>query len=373
MNRRLIFAAARGTVVVLAAVAVVCVPTAKADSGGRKEQKSLRVFFIGNSLTDGIRLEKGFRSLAESRGHVFNGTMKRNEFSRLLAGAPLWWHWYEKGQNGEPYSTVYHPLLTKNRWDVLCLQPYTGPLYGMHYRRKPPREQGDVQMCSNFIDLAVKDGISPDLQVCIYSHWPHIDGYGKKDTTEQQRKEALARFDFSSAWDAPYTEGGPDAGEPTYRSTEQTGSRRTRTYFEQLADILNKKYEGVLNKPVLLIPVGDVMYELNKRLHANPQPGADGVVYSDIKQFYGDKTHLRPGVGRYLMAMTLYATLYKESPVGLPVVPYNDIKIYYGLFCPDFQMITPNVQRLIQQTVWDVVSSHPYAGVAQASDNNSRN
>jgi len=119
MNKRLIFAAARGTVIVLAAATIVCVPTAKADSGGRKEQKSLRVFFIGNSLTDGIRLVKGFRSLAESRGHLFNDIMKRNEFSRLLAGAPLWWHWYEKGQNGEPYSTGALTLRRTDRFQII--------------------------------------------------------------------------------------------------------------------------------------------------------------------------------------------------------------------------------------------------------------
>ena len=91
------------------------------------------------------------------------------------------------------------------------------------------------------------------------------------------------------------------------------------------------------------------------------------VMYSDIKQFYGDRTHLRPGVGRYIMAMTFYATLYKESPVGLPMEPYNDRGTYYPLFHPDFQEITPNMQTLIQRTTWDVVQSHPYSGVEKAN------
>jgi hypothetical protein len=242
----------------------------------------------------------------------------------------------------------------------------------MHYNRRPPREQGDVAMCLNFIDLPVKQGISPDLQVYLYSHWPRLDGYEKKTKNgpvpETYRAKALAAFDFKKLWDAPYNERGPDPDGPKHRSVEETGRRRCRAYFETLLTVLNERHAGVLKEPICLIPAGDVMYELNERLRANPQNDADGVAYSDIKQFYGDRTHLRPGVGRYLMAMIFYATLCKESPVGLPIEPYNDLSTYYPLFHPDFQAITPRVQELIQRTTWDVVRSHPHSGVADTTD-----
>ncbi len=159
-----------------------------------------------------------------------------------------------------------------------------------------------------------------------------------------------------------------DPDGPKYRPVEETGLRRCRAYFEELRTILNEEYAGVLKQPICLVPVGDVLYELNERLHANPQKGTDGIVYSDIKQFYGDRTHLRPGVGRYIMAMTFYATLYEESPIGLPIEPYNDLNTYYPPFHPDFQAITPNVQELIQHTAWDVVRAHPNSGVPKATD-----
>ena len=30
--------------------------------------------------------------------------------------------------------------------------------------------------------------------------------------------------------------------------------------------------------------------------------------------------------------------------------------------------MTPNMQKLIQETVWDMVSKHPYAGIAEREE-----
>ena len=362
---------------VFAVVFLLAVAPAWADDAKDPEAKGKKrdVFIVGNSLIEGVKTTKGLRSLTEGRGHNLSGQKKSGEYRQIVAGAPLWWHWHEGPKESDlTYRDQFEPLLKTQRWDVLCLQPHGGPLYGMGVKYTPrPREQGDVGMASNFIDLLIKDGVSPDVQVYLYSHWPKMPGYekrkwgDKKLIPQAERDKALAAFDFNSLWDAPYTEAGPCVNGPELRSVEQTGLRRCRAYFEQLMDILNENYKGKLKKPVLLIPVGDVLYELNERLGKNPQKGDGDVVYSNIRQFYGDSTHLAPGVGRYIMAMTFYAALYRESPVGLPIGAYNDLKTYFSLFHPDFQKITPNMQKLIQETVWDVVSKHPRAGIATAT------
>lgn len=299
----------------------------------------LRVYLVGNSLTDGVRSDKGLQSIvANETTNTFNKNFTQHQlskYSQIQAGAPLWWHWYENN-----YYDSFAPELTTNEWDVISLQPYTGPLY----TNRNGREEGDVTMCSNFIDLAVNQGLSSNLQVYIYSTWPSVPGYTAAPDYEN--------FDFETNWPSAYG----------VSSIWSDGHRR-RPYYEALVREVQAQWDGVLEKEVLMIPTGDVLFELNRRLRANPQAGEGTNVYSDIEQLYRDGNHLSQGIGAYIGAMTFYATFYKESPVGLSTGKYNDITIYYTAEA-GMQTITTNMQALIQQTVWDVVSTHPYAGIA---------
>jgi hypothetical protein len=98
-------------------------------------------------------------------------------------------------------------------------------------------------------------------------------------------------------------------------------------------------------KPVLLVPAGDVLLELDRRMKAGKVPG-----YRDIGQVYADGIHLKD-VGSYIVGCTFYATLYRDNPVGLPSAPY---KVHDA-----------RLARLIQEAAWDVVSTNDLAGVAQ--------
>ena len=53
--------------------------------------------------------------------------------------------------------------------------------------------------------------------------------------------------------------------------------------------------------------------------------------------------------GSYLVGCTYFATLLKQSPVGLSTAPYG--------------RIDPALAETIQKTVWQVVAAHPDAGV----------
>ena len=53
--------------------------------------------------------------------------------------------------------------------------------------------------------------------------------------------------------------------------------------------------------------------------------------------------------GSYLVGCTYFATLLRQSPVGLPTAPYGKID--------------PALAGTIQKTVWQIVAAHPDAGV----------
>ena len=297
----------------------------------------LNVFFVGNSLVDGMQLPTAFRQSTQEAGHGFNPTRPaRSDFTQIVAGAPLSWHWYE-----ENFYATFYPKMTTQTWDVLVLQPFDRRLYS--WSNSAQREEGDIAMSGNFIDLMIEDGISPDIQVYIYSHWP--------------RGATNAGFDYQTIWDSPV-------------NFTAWGQADRRLYFEALVDHVRTNYAGRLTKEPMMIPVGDVLYEINNRLQTNPQPGPGSIVYTNVHQLYGDNVHLKPGVGRYVMAMTTLATLYQTNPSGLSAGLYNTTNTYYPQFRHQFEELSNEMRALIQSAAWDVVSTHPYAGVLPDRDGN---
>ena len=100
-----------------------------------------------------------------------------------------------------------------------------------------------------------------------------------------------------------------------------------------------------MKKPVLMIPAGDVLYELDQRMKAGKVPGFHGA--GDL---YKDYIHLTD-VGWYAVRYTFYATLYREDPRGLP----EDLAAT--------PPVTKELAAIVQDAVWTVVSQHPLAGV----------
>jgi hypothetical protein len=135
--------------------------------------------------------------------------------------------------------------------------------------------------------------------------------------------------DFTERWEAKFT-GGYD------------NSNETRDYFETLLREVRHKTPFLKKRP-LLVPVGYVMNEMNARMKSDKVPG-----YTNIYQLYRDGIHLNEA-GCYLVGCAFFATLLKQSPLGLPTEPYG--KIDAGL------------AETIQKVVWDVVAAHPDSGV----------
>lgn len=317
---------------------------------------NLDVYFVGNSLTDAnMRLATSFRTFVEDQGHTLSGVQPRprDQFANIVAGAPLWWHYYQSDIVNGPapfyYRDRYLPSLTTEKWDVMVLQPFGSPLNyyndgtnNTDIATNPtwaprPREEGDIHVVSQFIDLAVTQGVSPDLRVYIYETWEPIPF--KSDGTLDYEK-----FDYKALYDATYN---PRAGK--WRNL------RSRDYFNHLRSFLNLEWQDTLNEQIARVPTAEVLYVLNDRLRENPQLGADGVIYDDIEDLYGDHIHLRPGVGAFIAALTMMCTLYERNPFNTGLADYNDPSIYDAMFQSQFHEITPNMEALIRQTVWDVL------------------
>jgi hypothetical protein len=278
------------------------------------EDQPHRVYFVGNSVTDTIRYGSLVK-LAASRGHTL--TWGRD----MIPGAPLSWLWehFKDGFREEPFG-LYPKALAEFPWDVISLQPFDRHLDG---------KDGDLTMAMNFIDLARKR--SPDLQVFVYSRWPRKD----------KAKDGSLTLDYRAKWLKKYT-GGWD------------GTNETRDYFEKLVAGLRNAYNGKA-KPVLLVPVGDVLLELDGRMRAGKVPG-----YSDIAQLYVDGIHFN-NVGSYVVGTTFYATLFRDDPRGLTAEPYNE-----KLDRVKDRRIDEALAAEIQGAVWEVVNRHPLAGVRSA-------
>jgi hypothetical protein len=295
-------------------VAALIAPILFLSGSALGDDQPLRAYFVGNSVTDTIRYN-GLAKLAASRGRTL--TWGRD----MIPGAPLSWLWEHPadGFRQEPFG-LYPKALADYPWDALSLQPFDRHLDG---------KDGDLATARNFIDLALKR--SPEVQVYIYSRRPRRD----------QAKDGSLTLGYKAKWERKYT-GNWD------------GTNETRDYFEKLVAELRKAYEGRA-RPVLLVPVGDVLLELDERMKAGEVP-----VYSDIAQVYVDGIHLN-NVGSYAVGTTFYATLFRDDPRGLTAEPYNET-----LDPQKDRRIDEALAGVIQEAVWAVVSRHPLAGVRTA-------
>ncbi len=284
---------ARISVIAMLLLSSILLQTARSEP-----PKMRRVYFIGNSVTDTIKYD-GLEKLAAERARQLIWGR------HMIPGAPLHWIWShpDDGFRQEPFG-LYPTALAGHSWDVLCLQPFDRHIEG---------EEGDVAMARNFVKAALP--ASPDLQVYIYARWPRQDKDGQLDYARQWLRK------YTGQWDS---------------------TNETKDFFERLAVAVQKALPD-LKRPVRVIPVGHVMYELDRRMQQNEVPGL-----SRIGQIYQDQIHLN-NVGSYLVACTFYATLFGDSPVGLSTRPYDPID--------------PALAKVIQETAWKVVATYKDSGV----------
>jgi|TARA_R100001440_G_scaffold55294_2_gene75127 hypothetical protein len=100
--------------------------------------------------------------------------------------------------------------------------------------------------------------------------------------------------------------------------------------------------------PVRVVPAGTALARLAKKIE-NTSGGLGGI--TGRADFFSDDIHLND-LGAYMVALTHYAVIYRQSPVGLP----------HQLLREDgtpAQAPSPELAEVMQQIVWDTVQSSP--------------
>lgn len=291
---------------------------------------TLRVYYVGNSVTDTIRYGQ-LAKLAATR------EVKITWGRHMIPGAPLEWL-YQHPNDGfreQPFGG-WQKALGEFTWDAVSLQPFDRHL---HNKNDQGEDLGDVALIVKLARMAAAK--NADVQVYIYARWPRVTVGGKSvafdkndyDPARPGSGNDLSQVDdFAARWEAKYTGGWDNTNE-------------TRDYFETLLREV-RQATPELRKPVLVVPVGHVLADLHAQMKAGKMRG-----WTSVHQFYKDGIHLNEP-GSYAVACTYFATLLKQSPVGLPTESYGKIE--------------PELASVIQRTVWNVVRSFPEAGVNQA-------
>lgn len=255
-----------------------------------------RIYWIGNSVTDALQYGDWVKS-AESAGEQI-------EWGRhMIPGAPIGWIWeHPDGICESPYG-CYPNALNNYTWDVVSLQPYDWGL------------DSDIDYGGRFIELTLKK--SPQCMFVIFGHYPrqsNIDKHGG----------------YQQAWVQPHT-GGYD------------GSNEFREFYEKLADALNQNHNTAT--PVVVVPVGEVYFELDKKMRAGEFPGKSDIVSAAYK----DGIHQNE-FGNYIVGCSYFATIFRKAPTNFTEANYEGV--------------SSEQAAIIKQTVWDVVSTYEHAGVA---------
>jgi hypothetical protein len=300
--------------------------------------ESRSVYFIGSSTIDQINYN-GLKSIAQSRQHQH--TWGRH----MIPGASLDWIWNRgPDSNGDgvpgdysgftesPYGH-YFTALPNFEWSNVVLTPVDRHL------------GSDSDYGARFINLARTNPANHDTQHYIFSRWPR-----NEPTNNNLPKIAsgphAGQLDYRAQWLRPYN------------LNQWNNSYWTRDYYQRLTDKLNADLPG-MSPPVRLVPVGDVLFALNDRMRAG-EFAAWGM--DDILDIYEDGSHFT-NVGQYIVGLTFYATMYADNPEG------SAVPALYGPRSgkPLDKAISPELAAQLQKTVWQVVSTHSYAGIPEPS------
>ncbi len=206
---------------------------------------------------------------------------------QTIPGSPLRVNWESDGGFGTNHKTAFvkdAPLTD------LVMQAFI--------------DNGDSQdptYSLNFYDLAKQN--SPQVKPWIYAQWPVTGGGGAK--------------------------GSPDWEERTLAYM--------RTYVTHKLNFQNARPDSGVD----VVPGGLALINLKRAVEAGKVPGMTDFFAAN----FDDDIHVS-SAGRYYVGLVHFATLYKQNPVGLPLV---------GINCM-MPKLTPEQTKAYQQVAWDTVT-----------------
>jgi hypothetical protein len=204
--------------------------------------------------------------------------------------------------------SIWPSALPGQQWSFVSFEPYPDP-------DTPSTLQTDITAAQTFIALVSKPS-SPTTVFFIYEAWPDQNAF---------------LGDYDAYW---------------HQSIPNNLDQKTllaRQYFDALFQRLNVQYGNAVTLRV--IPIGDVLARINELILAGQFPGA-----GNITDFYRDTYHMG-SAGRFMAAITAFATMYGRNPSGAPYAAYlqfNDGKV----------ILTSQMAAQLESIVWDVVTSN---------------
>lgn len=202
---------------------------------------------------------------------------------------------------------VYGDALPGHHWDAVTIQPFPS--------------QG-----STMID---------DLGVILDMIGLTRTGPGNTSTTFYLYQSWPGKGDYQTRWDQAVVD------------ADDTPTTAARQYYDHLIE----RVRAATDATVYMIPVAEVLYEMDVRLRAGELPG-----YGSADDLYRDNTHMRLDIGRFTAGLTTYSVLTGTDPDGITR--------------PDGFYVEPNpalavdlddaTYQFIWSTVRDVVNASPY-------------
>ncbi|MHB8900376.1 MAG: hypothetical protein ACYC6Y_16620 [Thermoguttaceae bacterium] len=331
--------------------------------------KSLRVFYFGNSLT-GCTMPAWHAELGKSAGQEWE------DWAWLGAGWQLWQHREELVAGKDIFSGVSKGDLTIDesvlrsagyhgkkffgeKWDAVVLQifgSYLTKVTDTMWNRKlsGAKDVGDLGAADDLIRLELTR--NPEARCFLYQVWPPMESGQPRDGERGAEFPLREKFNYEARWLAAYD-----------KTTEKPwiGSvNRTQDFSYQVFRGLQERFPELWKQSRLrMIPAGDLFLEIDRLAGAGQVPGV-----RDIRDFYTDVQHIRAGLPRYTVAATFYSCLFEEHPGILDWRLYNDATKYgadpyhdSGELLP----ITAENAAVVNEAIWKVVTSHPFAGLKQ--------
>ncbi|MCC6680120.1 MAG: hypothetical protein IT445_04375 [Phycisphaeraceae bacterium] len=201
-----------------------------------------------------------------------------------------------------PYG-LFANALPNYEWDAITLQSYPGGT----------TLGSETAAALSLINLARQNNDNLDTPFFLLTGWPQST-------------------DFVNTWNQ------------TVVDDDNTPTVIARQYYELLLQRLRNQTDA----DIYIIPSGEVLYQLDLRMHNGQVPG-----FSDVTQLYRDVHHLTTTVGRYVAGTTMFAALYGMSPQGL-----TDPEVI-----PSSSPYSPELYAALNEAVWDVVSDYPYSNI----------
>jgi hypothetical protein len=201
---------------------------------------------------------------------------------------------------------IWPTALPSQPWNFVTFEPYP---------EGPSTLQTDITAAQTFIGLTPKTS-NPAPAFYIYEAWPDQNSFAG---------------DFAAYWNQ------------TIPDSLSQNTRLARQYFDVLFERLTTQYGDTA--VIRVIPVGDVFARINQLIVSGQFQGA-----SNITDFYRDPIHMG-SAGRFVAAITVFATLYGRNPGGAPFAAYQQ-------FNDGNVTLSPEVAAELETIVWDVVTSN---------------